>query len=141
MMENILPVLLIAVFAVPVQADEVYRKNRKANRLYKEGKYEEALELYNDALLEAPRDPALKMNRGSAQYKLENYSAAEEDYTSALSKKDEKARADLHYNLGNALYRQGEQLMQMGQPQANEKFKQALENYKKTLDINPGDMD
>ncbi|MBD3343950.1 MAG: tetratricopeptide repeat protein, partial [Chitinivibrionales bacterium] len=133
--------ILLSFFAVSLRADDVYRKNRKANKLYKEGKYEEALRLYEDALLEAPGNPALKMNRGSASYKLKKFDQAEEDYMSALSQEDVEARADLHYNLGNILYRQGQQLMQRGQPQASEKFKLALENYIKTLDIDPNDQD
>jgi Ca-activated chloride channel family protein len=122
-------------------ADETYSKNAKANRLYKEGRYEEALKLYEDALLESPGEHRLSMNKGSAQYKMEDYAQAEDSYRSALGVKDKKALADLHYNLGNALFRHGELLENSGGQEAMEKYKEAYEQYIKALDMRPADQD
>ncbi|MCL2220570.1 MAG: tetratricopeptide repeat protein [Chitinispirillia bacterium] len=124
-------------------ADDVGNKNRKANRLYNQGKYEEALKLYDEALLLDPADSRLKMNRGSALYRLGNYDEAEKAYEDALTaQNNKKAQADAHYNLGNILYKQGERLESEGNASsARSKYSQALENYINTLKLRPGDRD
>jgi tetratricopeptide (TPR) repeat protein len=122
-------------------ADEVYSKTEAANRLYKQGKFEEALKLYNDALLLSPADPKLKMNKGSALYRTGDLDGAESNYQSALSAKEKKERAIAHYNLGNILFRKGDALMQQGDTKAQEQYKSALEHYIQALDLQPSDFD
>jgi tetratricopeptide (TPR) repeat protein len=135
-------VAIIALCAVlAAQADEIYTKNKKANRLYKQEKYEEALKLYDDALLESPGNKKLSMNKGSAHYNLGDYDNAQQSYETALSQEDKRALADLHYNLGNTFFRQGEQLQAGGNQQAMEKYKAAYESYIKSLDLRPKDGD
>ena len=136
--------LFVILFSIALKescGDEVYTKNQKANKLFNEGKYEEALKLYEDALLLSPADKALKMNKGSALYRLDDYQKAQEEYLEALTHEDKKIRANAHYNLGNILFREGEQMYKSGNPQANEKFKNALEHYIQSLDLNPNDKD
>lgn len=136
--------LFVILFSIALKescGDEVYTKNQKANKLFSEGKYEEALKLYEDALLLSPADKALKMNKGSALYRLDDYQKAQEEYLEALTHEDKKIRANAHYNLGNILFREGEQMYKSGNPQANEKFKNALEHYIQSLDLNPNDKD
>jgi len=137
--------LLIAVTLMSVasvSADEIGNKNRKANRLYSKGQYEEALKLYDDALLLDPSNGKLKMNKGSALYKLDQLDEAEKLYEDALTQDDKKALADAHYNLGNIRYRQGEQLESAGNAaSARGKYSQALESYVNTLKMRPNDKD
>ena len=133
-------VLGFGLFA-DASADEIGKLNRKANRLYSQGKYEEALKLYEEALLLAPSNNRLRMNRGSALYRLNNLDEAESSYLGSLSQTDKSTLADAHYNLGNILYRQGERLEASGDPSAHGKFSQALENYIQTLKLRPSDND
>lgn len=121
------------------RADEIYTKNKKANKLFDEGKYEDALKLYDDALLLSPGDNALKMNKGSALYRLNDYQKAQEAYKEALTDENKQKRADAYYNLGNILFRQGEQMYKAGDPKSNELFKNAFEHYIQSLDLNPND--
>jgi hypothetical protein len=122
--------------------DQLYTKNKKANQLYKKGEYQEALKLYDALSVESPTEPKIKMNKGSALYQLKNLDKAEESYTTAASQcKDKKTLADLYYNLGNINYMQGEELAGQGKQEAMEKYKGALENYIKSLDIKPHDRD
>ncbi|NLE00245.1 MAG: tetratricopeptide repeat protein [Fibrobacter sp.] len=134
-------VFIITAMAAPCHSDEIYSKNRKANELYKQGKFKEAQKLYEDALLLSPSNNSLKMNNGSALYKMGKYDKAEEAYNGTLSNENKKVLADAHYNLGNILFKNAEQLQQQGDPSAQEKFKAALQQYIQSLDINPDDMD
>lgn len=124
-----------------IVADEVYSKTEAANRLYKQGKFEDALKLYEDALLLAPAEDNLKINRGAALYQKGDLDQAEKSSQAALSAKEKKTRAVAHYNLGNIMFRKGETLMQQDPGKAQEQFKQALDNYIKALDINAADYD
>jgi Ca-activated chloride channel family protein len=137
----LLPLLVIIISAAVSEADEVYSKNKKANRIYNEKRYEEALKLYDDALLLSPSDNSLKMNKGSALYRLGEFDKAGEAYTGALSEEDKKKRADAFYNLGNILFRQAQQMEQSGDQGALEKYKEALQNYIQSLDLRPDDKD
>jgi Ca-activated chloride channel homolog len=137
---SIVPIIA-ATFVSLSHGDEVYSKNQKANNLYKQGKHEDALKLYDDALLLSPSDSKLKMNKGSALYQTGRFDKAEELYNSALSVDEKKAKADAHYNMGNILYRQGELLEKSGNPSSKEKYQAALQNFIQTLDLRPSDPD
>ncbi len=133
---------LLLVAAATLFADQVYTKNKKANSLYKNGNYGEALKLYEDLSIASPSEPKLKMNKGSAHYQLGDADKAEESYTSAQEGiKDKKVLADYYYNLGNIQYMQGEKLAAQGKQEAMDKYKAALGNYIKSLDIRPQDRD
>jgi len=135
-------IILGAALFAPICANEVRKLNKKANKLYSQGKYEEALKLYEEAALLDPSDNKLKMNRGSALYRLGNMEEAESSYIGSLSQTDKKTLADAHYNLGNILYRQGEHLVKDGDfSTARTKYSQALENYVQTLKLRPNDND
>jgi len=122
-------------------SDELYSKNKNANSLYQSKKYDEALKSYDNLILEYPAEQKLKMNKGSAQYRLGDFDKAEESYGQAKEIKDKKALAALYYNLGNAQFMQGERLGAQNGQQAMEKYKAALENYIKSLDLRPSDRD
>jgi Ca-activated chloride channel homolog len=123
-------------------ADQIYTKNKKANQLYKKGEYNEALKMYEDLAVESPSEPKIKMNKGSALFQMDSLDKAEESYNGAATGlKDKKALADLYYNLGNAQYMQGEKLAAQQNQGASEKYKAALENYIKSLDLRPHDRD
>jgi len=133
--------LIVCCNVSAIIADEVYSKNKQGNALYKKGKYEDALKEYDDALLIAPSDTLLKMNKGAALYNLGRAAEAESLYTGALSLKDRNRRAAAHYNMGNILFKEGDQLMQSGNQAAGDKYKSALEHYITALDLHPGDKD
>jgi len=136
--------IIIAASALSfVNADEVGAKNRKANKLYSKGQYEEALKLYDDALLLDPSNGKLKMNKGSAQYRLGDLDEAEKSYQDALSSQlNKKTAADAHYNLGNVRYKQAEKLESEGNAaSARKKYSGALESYVNTLKLRPNDAE
>jgi len=136
-------ILIIIAVLSSVNADEVGAKNRKANKLYSKGQYDEALKLYDDALLLDPSNAKLKMNKGSTHYRLGEFDEAEKSYRDAVSSQlGKKAQADAHYNLGNIQYKQAEKLESSGNAEsARKKYSGALESYINTLKLRPNDMD
>ena len=98
------------------------------NRLYDEGRYEEAHEQYLEALREAPDSPIVPFNDGNALYRTEELQRAMESYRRAVESGDPRIEAQAWYNLGNALYKQ-------------QQLEPALEAYKEALRRNPADTD
>jgi tetratricopeptide (TPR) repeat protein len=131
----------VFVLGFCLSADEVYTKNKRANKLYEQENYEKALSIYEEALLESPENKKLSINKGSAQFRMHDLDKAEESYKDALSIDDQDARADLHYNMGNLFNAQGDQQMMTGGQDAMEKLKAARDSYIKALDIRPSDAD
>ena len=103
-------------------------RSTRGNRLYDEGRYEEAHEQYLEALREAPDSPIVPFNDGNALYRTEELQRAMESYRQAVESGDPAVEAQAWYNLGNALYKQ-------------QQLEPALEAYKEALRRNPADTD
>ena len=100
----------------------------EANRLYAEGRYAEAHEMYLEALRENPGSPLIRFNEGNALYRNQEFERAFEAYRDALEARDTALAQGAWYNLGNSLFRQ-------------QQLDASLEAYKQALRIDPGDTD
>lgn len=121
--------LLVVFIATPgVSGDEVVKKNRKGIEYYNEENYEEALGAYRDAQLEVPESAELHFNIADVLYKQKKYEEAQEEYLQALSTDDALLQSQIFYNVGNCQYR-------------TNKLVEAIDSYKKSLEINPDDID
>ena len=110
-------------------AASLYDTVKKGNRLYQDGKFDEALKTYVDGQIEHADDLALKYNIAASHYKTKNYDEAVKGYLDvAASAKDAGLQEKSLYNCGNALYQQG-------------KLEESIEYYKKALGLNPDDQD
>ena len=98
------------------------------NRLYDEGRFQEAHEKYLEGLAAAPEAGVIRFNDGNALYRDENYERAVEAYQRALESGDPALASSAWYNLGNALYRQ-------------QQLQESLEAFKQALRLNPTDTD
>ncbi len=129
-MPRLVGIALLACLALPSLA--AAQPGRGAvdagNRLYDDGRYEEAHEQYLEALREAPDSPIVPFNDGNALYRTEELQRAMESYRQAAESGDQGVEARAWYNLGNALYRQ-------------QQLEPALEAYKEALRRNPADTD
>lgn len=139
MMLRILCLLLL--MAVPAAGDALSRKAARANREYEKGKYEEAAKGYLGAQLEAPDSGPLNYNLGGANYKLKKYQKALDYLTKATSTDNVDLEQKIQYNLGNLLYKMGEQESSQGKQEGLDKLKQSIQHYKRALDLKPDDMD
>lgn len=109
--------------------DPVADKAEAAREEYLKGQYGEALRLYRDAQVEAPKLPALHFNVGDALLKTGDAAAALKEYERALTLTGDAAlRARTRYNMGNVFYGQQD-------------YQQAAQAYREALEADSGDQD
>ena len=121
--------LLLYLFSGKIYAASLYDSVQRGNKLYQDGKFDEALKTYVDGQIEHAADPNLKYNIASSHYKTKNFEEAAKGYLDvAATAKDVKLQEKALYGGGNALFRQG-------------KLEEAIEYYKKALEIDPNDQD
>jgi tetratricopeptide (TPR) repeat protein len=120
--------LLSIAIALAACGSTVAGSNRQGNRLYRQGKYDEALSAYQKAQAEQPDLAELYYNVSNTLHRKEDYQDAVVETLQGLSKADPDLRARAYYNLGNSFYRQGQ-------------FAEAIAAYQEALKLNPDDQD
>ena len=113
---------LMAFDAIHSPSDAVTAGNAEM----KAGKPSDALASYDKAVKELPGDPGAHFDRGTALAALSRFDEAGEEFLRATEAKDPALKASAFYNLGNAFMKK-------------DKFKEAIEAYKRTLALNPRD--
>jgi len=106
--------------ALRVTKDNDTAHNNLAAFLWEEGKFEEALQHYNEAIRIKSGDAYCYYNRGLAYFKLDRQQQAIEDYSKAIQLKPDFAEA---FNSKGLSYNK------LGQPQ------KAIENFSKAIDL------
>ena len=120
--------LLLWGLSWPLAAQTVPEQVAEANRLYREGKFDQAKKEYLAALKRRPELPELHFNLGDALYKSQDYQEARESFRESLREAPPELQANAWYNLGNALFRQGQ-------------MEESLEAFKESLRLNPSDAE
>ena len=120
--------LLILLLIGASLADSIRGKVKKGNELFTQGKYEEALAAYQDALLDNPLNEIALFDQGDAYYKMKKYKEAIDAYQKVVGSKDLILSSKAFYNIGNAYFQQN-------------KLKESIEAYKKSLELNPNDKE
>jgi tetratricopeptide (TPR) repeat protein len=100
----------------------------EGNRLYEEGMFDEAHQMYLEALRDNPESSLIRFNSGNALYQSQDFQRAMEAYRQAIESGDPDLAGAAWYNLGNSLYR-GQQL------------EPSLEAFKQALRLDPDDVD
>ncbi len=119
---------LCTLFFLPYYAFASPSQLKEGNRQFKNGHYEEALKLYEDALIDTPYSSILHFNAGDASMMMGEFPKAEVSYMEAAKSANPVLKGASHYNRGNALFYQG-------------KWDEAVEAYKDSLRANPRDED
>jgi len=121
--------LLLVLLCFPAVGHATETQLKEGNRLFRAGKYEEALKKYNDALIDTPQSSILKFNAADASYQSGDLPGAEKRFADVAEETPLPVlKGAARYNQGNALYRQG-------------KWQEAVDAYKDSLRANPRDED
>lgn len=111
----------------------------RGNRLYREGRYAEAVEAYRAALEDGNDTPALHYNLGTALLNLDRYDEADPHLRAALEGIEPDVRTRAHYNLGNRFLQAARQTPDV---EARRRLLEgAVEAYKRALRLKPNDRD
>jgi len=113
---------------------------KAGNGMYKKGKFDEALKYYNKAKIDAPSEPIVDFNIGTALYKKKEYKKAIDSFTSALPSAGSGLESRINYNIANAKYRLGRKSVNTDLQKAINLYRQALDYYKRAIDLNHRDM-
>ncbi len=129
--------LLVALLLLPALADA---SPRSALKNYNAGKFPDALKEY-ERLIEKDKtgDLRLHYNAGAAAYGATNYDAAIQHYTAVLPARDVKLQQAAYFNIGNALFRQGQAAKDLDGMQ--EQWETAIKYYQNAATLDKTDRD
>jgi Ca-activated chloride channel family protein len=109
----------------------------KGEKAFADGDFLAASKFYAEALKKNPSDPSLHYNSGTAAYKNNLFDDAIASFSEALKSEDLGLQEKSYYNLGQSLFRKGEELLQSDSDQAAKLWQQALDAYDGSLKLNP----
>ncbi|HDQ00233.1 MAG TPA: tetratricopeptide repeat protein [bacterium] len=129
-MIKIIRILLITmtIFPALLLAQPGRDKVLEGNKFFHQEKFDEAINRYQDALLDNPNNSLIRFNIGNTLYKKNKYEEALNDFEKSLSIDDVNLQAKAYYNMGNTLYRMG-------------KLPESILAYTQSLKLNPDDED
>ena len=136
--KTVLQVVLIIVLVQVASADSVREATSEGNKLYMQGNFNEAINHYDQALVEAPQALEPKFNKANSFYKLDDLSKAMDLYRQvAAESKDIALVAKSKYNLGNTYFQQGSKQRDSNLQKAIEDMETAIGSWRGVLDIEP----
>lgn len=111
---------------------------KQGNGLYGDGQYSEAINKYNEALVERPQAVEPRFNKANSYYRLDDLGEAVDLYQEvAAQSKDMKLVARAKYNLGNAFFQRGAKQRDSDLQKAVEDMKTSITHWRQALDIDP----
>lgn len=138
-----IPMFMLLIFSMLSIAWLNPRANKikAGNRLYQEGRYDEAMDRFTDVLVELPKSPVVQYNIGASAYKKGDFEHAVEAYTKSLLADYPALEDKGHFSVGNCKYKQGERMANKNLTGAIAHYREALESYKRAIDLNSQNMD
>ncbi len=134
----ILQVLLAVTVAQTAYAESARVATSQGNKLYVQGNFNEAINKYDQALVETPEALRPKFNKANSYYRLDDLSKAMDLYREvAAESKDMRLVARAKYNLGNSYFQQGTKQRDSNLQKAVDDLKTAIGSWRGTLDIEP----
>jgi Ca-activated chloride channel family protein len=133
-----LHLLLVIITTQTAFADSARDSTSQGNKLYEQGNFNEAINKYDEALVEAPEALEPKFNKANSYYKLDDLGKAIDLYRQvAAESKDMDLVAKSKYNLGNSYFQQGSKQRDSNLQKAIEDMKTAIGSWRDVLDIEP----
>ncbi len=112
-----------------------------AQQEYAKGQYTQAQRDYARSIKIDPAQTHLEYNLGTAAYKAGDFQTAINAFNNALKTQDVPLQQSAYYNLGNALFRQGEKGVKTDPQTTINTWKQSLGAYDTALQMRPRDAD
>jgi Mg-chelatase subunit ChlI len=135
---NITAVLVIFLLTQPVLGGPAQEILREGNKLYAGGNFNEAINKYDESLVEAPEALEPKFNKANSYYRLDDLEKAIDLYREvAADSKDMKLVTKAKYNLGNCSFQQGLKQRDSNLQKAIDSLKAAIGDWRGVLDIEP----
>ena len=113
----------------------------RGEEAFNQGDYLQASEYYREKLQEAPSDPQLLYNYGTATYKNNMFDDAIDAFTKALKSDDVELQKKAYYNRGNSYYQKGVEVQQADPATTLNQWKQAVNSLDSALQLDPDDAD
>jgi len=111
---------------------------RQGNKLYADGKYNEAIKKYDDALVDSPQALEPKFDKAASYFRLNDTAKAIELYKQvAAESRDMSLVARAKYNLGNCYFVEGTKQKDSDLQKALENMRSAIDNWRAALEIEP----
>jgi Ca-activated chloride channel family protein len=111
---------------------------RQGNRLYGDSQFTEAVNKYNDVLVEQPQAVEPKFNKANSYYRLDDLSEAIDLYQQvAAESKDMSLVAKAKYNLGNSYFQRGTKQRDSNLQKAVEDMETSIAQWRQVLDLDP----
>jgi len=122
----------------PATAESAESLVSTGNAFYAAGEYDKALESYEKALTEEPDAGEVLFNKGNVYFKQGEYDKAREAYkAAALHTRDLTLEAFAHYNLGNAVFAEGQKGLESDPRKSLTQWGQSIQHYQEALRIDP----
>jgi len=130
--------LLLGSHPLLARAGSVREMLRQGNRLYGDSQFAEAVNKYNEALVEQPQAVEPKFNKADSYYRLDDLSEAMDLYQQvAAESKDMSLVARSKYNLGNCYFQRGTKQRDSNLQKALEDMQTSIANWRQVLDLDP----
>jgi Ca-activated chloride channel family protein len=100
-----------------------------AERDYKAGQYQQAMDHYQKAAESDPARSDLQFNRGDAAYKAGDFSEAEEAFRKSLETPDLGLQEQAYFNLGNAQFQHGAAMQKVDSKKTMHLWQEALHSF------------
>jgi Ca-activated chloride channel family protein len=136
--KTVFQISMVLVIAQVAFADSARVSTSQGNKYYQQGNFNEAINSYDQALLDAPGALEPKFNQANSYYRLDDLSKALDLYRQvAAESKDMKLVAKSKYNLGNSYFQQGSKQKDSNLQKAIDDMKTAISSWRGVLDIEP----
>jgi hypothetical protein len=134
----LLPFLLVSFAFQTALAGSAQVSTGQGNRLYEQGKFDEAIKQYDQALIDGPQALEPKFNKANSYYRLDDIEQAMNLYRQvAADSKDMKLVTRAKYNLGNCSFQQGSKQRDSNLQKAIGEMETAIGHWRSVLDIDP----
>jgi Ca-activated chloride channel homolog len=121
-----------------VQADSARQVIQQGNKQYADGQYSEAINKYNEALVEQPVAIVPKFNKANSYYRLDDLGEAIDLYQEvAAESKDMALVSKAKYNLGNCFFQRGAKQRDSDLQKALEDMKTSITYWRGVLELDP----